>query len=218
MTEAIAEFFGRLFGDNVIIATILVAIIPMIELKGAIPFGMSKSFWGEKALGSWSAFGCGFLGSILVVPILALIFKPIYNWMKDKKFFRSIVNFFTGDIEKRKEKTDEKSKERSERAKLWLKILTVFLFVAFPVPLTGVWTGTCFAVLLGLNFWQVCATVIAGNAVCGLIVTTLCTIFPNATTIFLYVFLAIIVLAFVIKLILHFVNRRRGKREEKVEE
>lgn len=214
MTQAIGEFFSRIFGDNAIVATIFIAIIPMIELKGAIPFGMSKGFWGEKALGSWTAFGYGFLGSILVVPILALIFKPIYNWLKDKRFFKAIVHFFTGDIERRTDKTNEKAKERSETKKLWIKIITVFLFVAFPVPLTGVWTGTCFAVLLGLNFWQTCATVIAGNAVCGLIVTTLCMVFPNATTIFLYVFLAIIVLAFLTKLIIHLVNRRKQKSDE----
>ena len=214
MTQAIGEFFSRIFGDNAILATIIIAIIPLVELKGAIPFGMSESFWGTKALTSWQAFGYAFAGSILIVPVLALIFKPIYNWIKDKKFFKSIVHFFTGDIERKSEKAEEKAEGKSKTKSLIIKMLTVFLFVAFPVPLTGVWTGTCLAVLMGLNFWQVLTSVIAGNAVCGLIMVSICSIFPNATTIILYIFLAIILLAFMVKLIMHIIKKHKVKKSE----
>ena len=214
MTEAIAEFFHKIFGDNAVLATILIAIVPLVEVKGAIPFGMSKSFWGTKALTSWQALGYSFLGSTIIVPILALVFKPIYNWLKDKKFFKSIIHFFTGDIEERTEKTEAKTKQKSKVLSIFLKMLTVFLFVAFPVPLTGVWTGTCFAVLLGLNFWQTCLSVILGNFVCSLIVTFICSIFPNATNILLYIFLAIILVAFIVKLILHFVKKHKKHKLE----
>ena len=95
-------------------------------------------------------------------------------------------------------------------------MLEVFLFVAFPVPLTGVWTGTCFAVLLGLNFWQTCLSAILGNALCGLIVTLVCVIFPSATTIILYVFLGVIVVAFLTKLVLHFVKKRKQNSKETI--
>ncbi len=212
MTEAIAKFFSTLFGDNAVLATIIIAIVPMIELKGAIPFGMSSSFW-TKPLSAMQAFGCGFLGSIIVVPILALIFKPIYKWLNTKKFFRKIVVFFTGDIETKKDKVSSDVQNKSVVKSTIIKMLSVFLFVAFPVPLTGVWTGTCLAVLLGLNFWQVMVSVITGNLVCGLIVTFICMIFPNATNIILYVFLAIIFVAFMFKLILHFVKRKKTKAE-----
>lgn len=209
MTEAISKFFSTLFGDNAILATIIIAIIPMIELKGAIPFGMSKSFW-VKPLTAVQAFGYGFIGSILVVPILALIFKPIYNWLITKKFFRKIVNFFTGDIETKKDKVTDSVNGKSNIKSVLIKMLSVFLFVAFPVPLTGVWTGTCLAVLLGLNFWQIMLSVILGNLICGIIVTFICLIFPNATTIILYVFLAVIAIAFIIKLIMHFAKRKKN--------
>lgn len=212
MTEAISNFFSTIFGDNAILATIIIAIVPMIELKGAIPFGMSKSFWA-KPLTAMEAFGYGFLGSIIVVPILALIFKPIYNWLNTKKFFKKIVTFFTGDIENKKDKVSADVQSKSDLKKLFIKMLSVFLFVAFPVPLTGVWTGTCLAVLLGLNFWQIMVSVILGNFVCGLIVTFICMIFPNATTIILYVFLAVIVVAFTVKLIMHFVKKKKVRIE-----
>jgi len=215
MTEAIAEFFRNIFGDNVILATIIIAIIPMIELKGAIPFAMSEELWGSNALATWPALGYSFLGSILIVPVLALIFKPIYNAIKDKKFFKGIVHFFVGGVEEKTDKTNQKTKERTQRAKFWLKMLAVFLFVAFPVPLTGVWTGTCFAILLGLNFWQACAVVISGNAVCGLIVTFVCAIFPNATAILLFVFIGLILVALLARTIIFFARKR--KQQESVE-
>lgn len=209
MTAAITDFFHTLFGDNVVLATILIAIMPLIELKGAIPFGMSTAFWGAKALVAWQAFIYAFLGSIIIVPILALVFRPLYNWMRTKKFFNKVVDFLVGDVVNRSQKVDHETTTVSTRKSFWLKVLAIVLFVAFPVPLTGVWTGTCFAVLLGLNFWQTCATVILGNAICGLIVTFVCAVFPGASNYFLYAFLAIILVAVVVKVVLHLTRRKK---------
>ena len=40
MTEFIGEIFSKLFNDNSMLATILVSMVPIMELKGGIPFGM----------------------------------------------------------------------------------------------------------------------------------------------------------------------------------
>lgn len=210
MTAAITDFFHTVFGDNVALATVLIAIMPLIELKGAIPFGMSTAFWQAKALTAWQAFVCAFLGSIIIVPILALCFRPVYDWLKTKKFFNRVVDFLVGDVVKRSQTVDAQTTAEPTRKTFWLKVLAVVLFVAFPVPLTGVWTGTCFAVLLGLDFWQTCATVILGNAICGLIVTMICAVFPSASNYFLYAFLAIMLIAVVVKVILHFTRRKKN--------
>ena len=93
MTEAISTFVSELFKDNVVLATILIALIPLIELKGAIPFGMSVEFWGDAALKAWPAFFYAFLGGAIVTVILTFVFKPIYNAVKDKKFFKKIIEF-----------------------------------------------------------------------------------------------------------------------------
>ncbi len=74
MTQAIGEFLRSLFGDNAALATIIISIIPLIELKGAIPFGVSPSFWGEHALTSFQAFLCSILGGAFVTIVLAFIF------------------------------------------------------------------------------------------------------------------------------------------------
>ena len=85
MTDLIRDVFSTIFGDNVILATILIAMLPIIELRGAIPFAMSADFWGANALSNISAFWVSFIGSSLVVPILALIFIPVLNWLKKTK-------------------------------------------------------------------------------------------------------------------------------------
>ncbi|MBQ7974030.1 MAG: small multi-drug export protein [Clostridia bacterium] len=204
------EILTAIFGNNSILATICVALLPLLELKGAIPFGISADLWGSAALSTWQAFGWALLGSSLVVPIIALLFTPIYNWLKTKKFFKTILDFIVGDVAQRSDKMNAENQGKTSARTLWLKIVAIFLFVAFPVPGTGVWTGTCFAVLLGLNFWVICATVIAGNAVCGVIVTFVCEIFPGFENILLLIFIAVIVLYIVYRIIAHCIKKRRA--------
>ena len=50
MTEFIQEIVLAIFGNNAILATIFISMIPVVELRGAIPFGSSKEIWGENAL------------------------------------------------------------------------------------------------------------------------------------------------------------------------
>lgn len=211
--DAISQFICNLFGDNPILATIIISLIPLIELKGAIPFGMSTQFWGDHALGGWEAFLYAFIGGIIITVILAFIFKPIYNAIKDKKFFRAIVNFFTGSIKKKSEQIEKDNTESSERKKLWIKLLTTFIFVAIPVPGTGVYTGTCLAILLGLNPGWAILAVTLGNFTAGVIIMTICRIFPEFTTILFLIFIAIIIVFLTYKIIAHVVNKKKEEKE-----
>ena len=124
------------------------------------------------------------------------------------------MDFLVGDLAKRSDQIQTENQTKSVRRALWLKIFAVFLFVAFPVPGTGVWTGTCFAVLLGLNFWVTCVTVIAGNVICGLIITFVCEIFPQLTDILIIVFLLLIVAVLLTRVIIHAVRKRRAVASE----
>lgn len=212
MSQAIQEIFKNLFNNNVLLATILISMLPIIELRGGIPFAMSKDLWGELALSNWKAFAFSFLGSCLVVPILALLFLPIINWLKKTKAFKKFALWVEnlikskskkvmddGDnqtsnediVENEKDNVLTSKNETNDIKKDLSKMLGVFLFVAIPLPLTGVWTGTAIAVMLGLSFWKTCLSVIVGNFVAGIIMLTLCTIFPNFTTWILVIFLAL---------------------------
>ena len=87
VTEWISQLFVNIFGDNSALATILISIIPIIELKGAIPFGMSKSFWGENALSGVEALLFALLGGLIVAILLSFLLSPVVRWLKKRKFF-----------------------------------------------------------------------------------------------------------------------------------
>ena len=213
MIEAISKFIVDLFNENVVLATIFISMIPLFELKVGIPFGMNPEFWAVP-LSSWGALSSALAGGLIVTIILALCFKPIYERVKDKKFFKSFVSFFTSSALKRAEAVKEKYQSVSNNRKKFLKYLAVFAFVAIPVPGTGVYTGTVLAVFMGLNFWETLTCVTLGNFVAGLIIMFICTIFPSITTILIYVFVVLITIYLIYRLGVHFINKKRDKKEE----
>ena len=258
MTEFIENIFSTIFGDNVILATILIAMVPIIELKGAIPFSMAVDIWGANALQFLPAFLCGVLGSSLIVPILALVYLPIIRWLKRTKLFKNLAIKIENKINKKKDKIDKKVEERvSEEGEnlelnneqtlktvdikveknitkidnntanienketkqktnksFWIKFFSVFTFVAIPLPLTGVWTGTCLAVVLGLNFWQTCVCVIPANILAGIIITFISTLFGDSTWVFVLILLALILLIFIVYLIKKGIQKIRKNKQQ----
>jgi len=214
LAEFIGGIFSSIFGHHSTLATILISMFPIIELKGAIPIGMSVDYWGSYALSGTHSFLFSLLGSTLIVPIIALIFRPILNWLKKTKMFKSLGNFIDEKVKKHSQKIDEQVYVNKNTKKTILKCLLIFSFVAVPLPLTGVWTGTCVAVAIGLKFWQTCLSVILGNIVAGLIIVFVCSVFPQIITILSIVFLAIVltmIIAIVIKVIL---NSKKNKDKE----
>lgn len=213
MTEVIGEIFSKLFNDNVILATIFVSMIPIMELKGGIPFGMSEAFWGAKALGRWQAFWWAFLGCCVVSVILYFAFVPIMKFLRKTKLFKGLANYIENRIKKQSSKIeqsdvadDAKINEdtqslNSKLNKRFLKVLSVFIFVAIPLPLTGVWMGTCLAVMLGLNFWETISATFLGNLVAGIIISTICVIFPQFTHWLIYIFLILVAVVIIVEII-----------------
>ena len=50
MTEFLHNLFATIFNDNIILATILISMLPIIEIRGAIPFSTNPGFWGSLAM------------------------------------------------------------------------------------------------------------------------------------------------------------------------
>lgn len=235
MTEAIQEIFKNIFGNNVILATILISMLPIIELRGAIPFGMSKTFWGANALKSWESFAFSFLGSSLVVPIIALLLKPILSWLKKTKLFKSLALKLENSFKKKSKKieadmkvedADTSSDENvpldtsNEKRKtvydkgFFLRLFGITLFVAIPLPLTGVWTGTAIAVMMNIPFGWTCLSVILGNLIAGLIMQTICAVFPNFTTWILIIFLCVTAVLIIYYLIKNKIKKNKINKEK----
>lgn len=211
MADILGKIFSFVFGNHSMIATVIISMFPIIELKGAIPIGMSVDYFGEYALDGTSAFLLSLLGSSLVVPIIALIFTPILNWLKRTKLFRKVGEYIDQKVNKHKSDIDSKvDKTKNSTKSTIIKSLLIFGFVAIPLPLTGVWTGTCVAVAVGLNLWQTCLSVILGNIVAGLIIVFVCSVFPEIITILSIVFIAIVLVLVAIILFKIFLPKKKN--------
>ena len=224
MTEIIAEIFSKIFNDNVVLATMLVSMIPIMELKGGIPFGMSDAFWGANALGRWQAFWSAYLGCSIVVVVLYFAFTPIMRILRKTKIFKGLANYIENKINTQSTKIERKEdvarenavsndeegiQEQHAKKKKIYKLFGVFIFVAIPLPLTGVWMGSCLAVALGLNFWETIATCVLGNFVAGIIISTICVMFPNFTHWLIYIFLILVAIFILIEIIRKKLNKSK---------
>ena len=216
MTEFLNNLFASVFGDNVILATILIAMVPIIELRGAIPFATNVGFWGINAMNNWTAFAWSLLGSSAIVPVVALIFIPLINWLKKTKLFGRLARAVENRVKSKTENiegADEKSARFSKT--WWKKVLAVFIFVAVPLPFTGVWTGTCVAVFMGLDYLTTCVTVIGGNVVAGVLIALILQFFPWLNDWLFYIFIVIILVILLVEIIKHFVKKRKNKTNAK---
>lgn len=134
--------------------TILFALIPIFELRGALPYAY---FNGSTIL---EAYTVSVLSNALVAPILYLFLstahKLFYHWKWYKNLFdRSVLH---------------------ARKKLETKItkfgyLGVMLFIAIPLPITGAYTGTLGAWVLGMDWKKTCLAALGGVIISGLIVS-----------------------------------------------
>ncbi|MBQ0099164.1 MAG: small multi-drug export protein, partial [Firmicutes bacterium] len=167
LTEAIAN----LFNGNVPLATVFMSLIPLIELKGGIVFA-----W--ESLGFIKSFLLAYVGSTIVfIPVFFLL-RPILNLLKKWKAFNGFALKVEGYFQGKADET-EKNQTKNSKNKLSensLKRLGVFLFVAIPLPMTGVWTGTAIAVFLNLNFKEAILPIVIGNFIAGLLICGLSSI------------------------------------------
>ena len=163
------EFLRNAIGNDVW-ATLIMSFVPLIELKGGIVFARGAGF------GFLEALGLSYAGSTLVfIPIFFLL-VPVLKLLKKIKFVNGfackIENYFSDKAAETLKKETEKKRKRV-RSETFYKTLGVFIFVAIPLPMTGVWTGTAIAVFLGLKFREAVLPVAAGNLVAGLIISAL---------------------------------------------
>ncbi len=197
------------------LAVILLSIIPIAEARFAIPFGMSAGM----GLSPLEAFGYAFLGSSLIAPILLIVFIPIINALSRTKLFSKLGKFLYDKFEKKSRSLKDSQQAEQNTAEVGgknkkfavtksdvKKMGGVALFVAVPLPLTGVWTGSAVASILKIGFVKSLIGVIAGNAVaCGIItlITYLFKDYVTWITLAFFIIAVLVVLFLIIKLIIY---------------
>lgn len=145
----------------------LISMVPLIELRGAVPVALSPSdmlFFGTfhgMGLPLIPAYATCIIGNMLPVPIIFLFARKVLEWGADKPV---IGKFFSWCLEKG-HKGGEKLKAKAGRG-LFVALL---LFVGIPVPGTGAWTGTLAASILDMDFKSSVIAVLLGVLLAGVI-------------------------------------------------
>ena len=215
MIEWIKNLFVIIFGNHSLIATMIISMVPIVELRGAIPVGMDKGLWGENALSLWESFGISVLGCSIICVVLTFVFMPLFKWLKTKKWCKKFADFIENKLVGNSKNISNKiQEEKNERRVMWIKIVGVFVFVAIPLPLTGVWTGTCLALFVGLNAKQTILTVIFGNIIAGLIMSLLSFVFANNTFVVFIGFLALVLIFVLFAIVRSIIEKKQNKKDE----
>ena len=153
IVSGIQNFFLETVGEE--LCVLFCSMIPIIELRGAIPMG---AVFG---LPWWQSYLLAVLGNMLPVPIILLFVKAVLNFMAGSKvkIFNKIADFLFKRVEKRRGKIEKYS--------FW----GVCLFVAVPLPVTGAWTGSLVAAMIDMKFWKALLSCLFGVMIAGVIMT-----------------------------------------------
>lgn len=215
MTEWLKNLFVAIFGTNSPLATVIISMIPIIELRGAIPFGSAVELWGEYALPVWQSFLYSVLGCSIVCVILTFLFWPIFKWLKSTKLFKKLATAIENKLNKSSKNINDKVQaEKNEKKTHWIKWWGVFTFVAIPLPLTGVWTGTCIALFIGLSKKDTMLSVILGNVVAGIIMLAITYLFGDNTLIVLWLFLGLVLIFALVLGVRAIIKRIKNKSKQ----
>lgn len=140
------------------LATFVISMIPLIELRGAIPIAESMG------LDIFIYYPVAIIGNMFPVPVIYLFARKVLEWGRDKKF---TGKFFTWCIEKG-ERGGKKLRETAGNTGIFFALL---IFVGIPLPGTGAWTGTLAASFLNLDFKTTVSAVMLGVIVAGIIMS-----------------------------------------------
>ena len=136
--------------------TLLIACVPVLELRGAIPYGVING------LTVWEAFGLAVVGNLLPIPFLIIFTRKVFEMIRK---WSAALDRFVGKLET---KAEEK---RSVVEKF--EFFGLVLLVAIPLPGTGAWTGALVAAMMDMRLKRAMPAIIVGVIIAGIIVSIL---------------------------------------------
>lgn len=129
--------------------TLLMAVVPVVELRGALPYGMACG------LPVWAAYIAAVLGNLLPVPFLLLLLRRVFALLRRFPWLGERVDA----LERRAHLKGRKVR----KYRLW----GLILLVAVPLPGTGAWTGTLVADVLDIRMRHALPAITAGVLIAG---------------------------------------------------
>ncbi len=137
------------------LTVMLTAALPVVELRGAIPVGISLG------LSPLHAAMLGFIGSMIPVPIILFAIRPIFNYLRKTRLFKRLVGRLADN--------SLRNKAKIEKYGIW----GLIVLVAIPLPGTGVWSASLAAALLNMRFKLAFPAILVGNLIAGIIIMAL---------------------------------------------
>jgi uncharacterized membrane protein len=152
------DIFSWLTGTNLgeFCFTMLVSMLPVIELRGGIPFGVARG------LPLWAAFLAAYVGNLLPVPFVIVYGRRFLHWL------RHVLPKLGHWVDRLERKI-----HRQGAKVLTYEYLGLFLLVAVPLPGTGAWTGALVAAFLDLRLRRALPTIALGVLTAGAIISVL---------------------------------------------
>lgn len=148
-----AQFFSNL-GLGPELVTFIVSLLPVVELRGAIPVGVMFG------LPVWESALISIIGNLVPSPFIILFIRLIFDWL------RKHVKFMKPAVEKLEARAAGKSLA-VERGEFW----GLMLFVAVPLPGTGAWTGSLIAAMLNMRLKKALPPIALGVVIAGVIIS-----------------------------------------------
>ena len=133
----------------------LISMVPIIELRGAIPYAVG---FGLPLVPSYII--C-IIGNMIPVPFIYFFARKVLIWGSDKPLLRKPFRFLL-------EKGEKAGRKLNDKAGRGL-FLALLLFVGIPLPGTGAWTGTLAASILDIGFKKSVVAVLLGVLMAGII-------------------------------------------------
>ncbi len=137
------------------IVVLIVAALPVIELRGAIPIGISLG------LTPLESAAMSYFGSLIPFPFVFFLVKPLFDKLRGNRLFAHHINRLT-----------DKSLKKGEKIQKY-GFFGLILLVAIPLPGTGVWTGSMVASLLNIRLKNAFLAVVIGNLIACIIIMSL---------------------------------------------
>ena len=146
------SFWGTTAGNFAM--TFLIAMVPVLELRAAIPAGVIAG------LNIQAVLAAAIMGNLLPIPFIIVFIRKIFKWMQSKS--PRLANI----VAKLEAKADKK-KDKVLKYEFW----GLMLFVAIPLPGTGAWTGALIAAMLDMQLKRAFPAIAVGVLTAAIIVT-----------------------------------------------
>lgn len=135
-----------------ILVTFLISMVPVIELRGALPIGVGMG------LPPLTALIVSIVGNMVPVPFIIIFIRRILDWMHRFETFDRIAT-----------KLEAKAAKGGEKIVKY-EMFGLFLLVAIPLPGTGAWTGSLVAAFFDLRLKNAVPVIFLGVIAAGIVV------------------------------------------------